>query len=220
MTLSFCCSLLILMTALNATITPMAPRISTSMRGVRHRKSGYKVTFVAKSPGGKLKKYSRELTSAKEAKLVQITIFGVATFQYDHADNGFKVIATDTIKKLIHDYEAKTLKAEEYNYDASTARALSAGCKSTTSTSAVDPGDGSTYICEMAAVNYILYNAWLAHKVITVNKQKVELQPTTSLGAHMELMDEYYYDAEVEEAREELAWKRLNRERVRASLPR
>eukprot|EP01083_Nonionella_stella_P026470 72891_1 len=217
MTLSFCCSLLILMTALNAQTAPMSPQISKSKRGLIHRKSGYEVTFVAMSLGGKRRvQYSRELTST--TKLVQIKIEGVATIKYDH-DNGFKVTTTDTFQKLIHAYEAKTL--EELNYDASTARALSAGCKSAKSTtSAVDPGDGSTYICEMAAVNYILYNAWLAHKVITVNKQKVELQPTTSHGAHMELMDEYYYDAEVEEAREELAWKRLNRERVRASLPR
>eukprot|EP01083_Nonionella_stella_P173990 601926_1 len=38
--------------------------------------------------------------------------------------------------------------------------------------------------------------------------------------ARMELVDQYYYDAEVEAAREELALKRLERERARASLPR
>eukprot|EP01083_Nonionella_stella_P026469 72889_1 len=38
--------------------------------------------------------------------------------------------------------------------------------------------------------------------------------------AHLELMDQYYYDVEVEAAREELAWKRLKRERAHASLPR
>eukprot|EP01083_Nonionella_stella_P167034 560346_1 len=38
--------------------------------------------------------------------------------------------------------------------------------------------------------------------------------------ARVELMDQYYYDEEVEAAREELALKRLKRERARASVPR
>eukprot|EP01083_Nonionella_stella_P057103 150038_1 len=37
-------------------------------------------------------------------------------------------------------------------------------------------------------------------------------------SAHMELMDQYYYDAEVEAAREELALKRLRRERARVGV--
>eukprot|EP01083_Nonionella_stella_P066099 173827_1 len=39
-------------------------------------------------------------------------------------------------------------------------------------------------------------------------------------SASLELVDQYYYDEEVEAEREELALKRLERERARASLPR
>eukprot|EP01083_Nonionella_stella_P269198 910596_1 len=46
-----------------------------------------------------------------------------------------------------------------------------------------------------------------------------EMDLMDAADARMELMDQYYYDGEVEEAREELAVKRLERERARASLP-
>eukprot|EP01083_Nonionella_stella_P042890 115758_1 len=50
-------------------------------------------------------------------------------------------------------------------------------------------------------------------------RESTRMDLMDAADARMELMDQYYYDGEVEEAREELAVKRLERERARASLP-